>query len=166
MSPTLLERLLIPQLRRPAQPPAPGLYPFNRAIDDEHTVRTHLRVDPDGGGLLVVNATACARLTPSGVLIAHGCCAARTRPPCSRRCRPRSATQRRSSSATTSPKSISCYTNWPSQAVVTPSSTWTIPASVAGQPVFSHPSRPTCPWPRRNRSRRCWSASGRPASPT
>jgi radical SAM protein with 4Fe4S-binding SPASM domain len=71
MSPTLLERLLVPQLRRPAQPPAPGLYPFDQAIDDERTARYHLRVDPDGGGLLVVNATACARLTPSGVLIAH-----------------------------------------------------------------------------------------------
>jgi radical SAM protein with 4Fe4S-binding SPASM domain len=71
MSPTLLERLLIPQLRRPAQPPAPGLYPFDRAIDDQRTARYHLRVDPDGGGLLVVNATACAHLTPSGALIAH-----------------------------------------------------------------------------------------------
>ena len=71
MSPTLLERLLIPQLRRAAQPPAPGLYPFDQAIDDERTVRYHLRVDPDGGGLLVVNATACAHLTPSGMLIAH-----------------------------------------------------------------------------------------------
>ncbi|HSN77050.1 MAG TPA: hypothetical protein VL334_18415 [Anaerolineae bacterium] len=71
MSPTLLERLLIPQLRRPTQPPAPGLYPFDRAVTDQRTVRYHLRVDADGGGLLVVNATACARLTPSGVLIAH-----------------------------------------------------------------------------------------------
>ena len=71
MSPTLLERLLIPQLRRTAQPPAPGLYPFDQAIDAERTVRYHLRVDADGGGLLVVNATACAHLTPSGVLIAH-----------------------------------------------------------------------------------------------
>jgi radical SAM protein with 4Fe4S-binding SPASM domain len=71
MSPTLLERLLIPQLRRPAQPPAPGLYPFDQAIDDERTVRYHLRVDADGGGLLVVSATACAHLTPGGVLIAH-----------------------------------------------------------------------------------------------
>lgn len=71
MSPTLLERLLIPRWRRPARPPAPGLYPFDQAIDDEQTVRYHLRVDADGGGLLVVNATACARLTPSGVLIAY-----------------------------------------------------------------------------------------------
>lgn len=71
MSPTLLERLLIPQLHRPAQSLAPGLYPFDQAIDDERTVRYHLRVDPDGSGLLMVNATACARLSASGVLIAH-----------------------------------------------------------------------------------------------
>lgn len=71
MSPTLLERLLIPQLRRPDQLPAPGLYPFDQAVDDQRVARYHLRVDPDGG-LLVVNATACARLTASGVLIARG----------------------------------------------------------------------------------------------
>jgi radical SAM protein with 4Fe4S-binding SPASM domain len=71
MSPTLLERLLIPQVRRPIQPPAPGLYPFDRPIDDQRVARYHLRIDPDGGGLLVVNATACAHLTPSGALIAH-----------------------------------------------------------------------------------------------
>ncbi len=71
MSPTLLERLLIPQVRRPVQPPAPGLYPFDRPIDDQRAVRYHLRIDSDGGGLLVVNATACAHLTPSGALIAH-----------------------------------------------------------------------------------------------
>lgn len=71
MSPTLLQRLLIPQVRRPVQLPAPGLYPFDRPIDDQRTARYHLRVDPDGGGLLVVNATACAHLTPSGALIAQ-----------------------------------------------------------------------------------------------
>jgi radical SAM protein with 4Fe4S-binding SPASM domain len=72
MSPTLLERLVIPRLKQPARPPTPGLYPFDQAIDDDRLVRYHLRVDPDGSGLLVVNATACARLTASGVTIAHG----------------------------------------------------------------------------------------------
>jgi radical SAM protein with 4Fe4S-binding SPASM domain len=72
MSPNLLERLLVPRLRLPAQPPAPGLYSFDQIVSDEQGVRYHLRVDPDGGGLLVVNATACARLTASGVLIARG----------------------------------------------------------------------------------------------
>lgn len=71
MSPTLLERLLIPQLRRPARLPGPGLYPFDRPLDEQRTMRYHLRIDPDGGGLLVVNATACAHLAPSGALIAR-----------------------------------------------------------------------------------------------
>lgn len=71
MNPTLLERLLIPRVRRPDQPVAPGLYPFDRAIDQQRTVRYHLRVDAGGGGLLVANAVACARLTASGVLIAR-----------------------------------------------------------------------------------------------
>lgn len=69
MSPTLLQRLLIPQRRDPAQPAA-GLHVFDQANDDAPATRNHLRVDPDGGGLLVVNATACAQLNASGVLIA------------------------------------------------------------------------------------------------
>ncbi len=72
MSPTFLERLLIPRVRLRTEPPAPGLYPFDQALDGDNVVRYHLRVDPDGGGLVVVNATACARLTASGVLIARG----------------------------------------------------------------------------------------------
>lgn len=58
----------------PARPAGrlPGLYSFDRAIDQQRTVRYHLRVDAGGGGLLVVNAIACARLTASGVLIARG----------------------------------------------------------------------------------------------
>lgn len=69
MSPTLLQRLLIPQRRDPAQPAA-GLHAFDQANDDAPATRYHLRVDPDGGGLLIVNATACAQLSASGVLIA------------------------------------------------------------------------------------------------
>ncbi len=39
---------------------------------DGAVVRFHLRVDPGGGGLLLANAAALARLSPSGVLIAKG----------------------------------------------------------------------------------------------
>ena len=49
----------------------PGLYHFVRQSDGA-TVRFHLRVDPGGGGLLLANAAAMARLSPSGVLIAKG----------------------------------------------------------------------------------------------
>jgi radical SAM protein with 4Fe4S-binding SPASM domain len=59
---------------RPApQPPAvePGIYHYSR--DDSGTyTRFHLRIDPDGQGNLLVNATVAARLSPSGTMIAKG----------------------------------------------------------------------------------------------
>ncbi len=69
MSPTLLQRLWIPQRRGQLQPAA-GLHAYDQAEEGQPATRYHLRVDPDGGGLLVVNATACAQLSASGVLIA------------------------------------------------------------------------------------------------
>ena len=49
----------------------PGLYHFMKEADGTFT-RFHLRVDPDGRGMLLANATAAARLSPSGVIIAKG----------------------------------------------------------------------------------------------
>lgn len=57
---------------RPAPPPPalkPGLYHFTRDANGTYT-RFHLRIDPDGHGTLLVNATVGARLSPSGALIA------------------------------------------------------------------------------------------------
>src|SRR3990172_3889654 len=48
---------------------APGLYHSMRQADGTYT-RFHLRVEPDGSGMLLANATAAARLSPSGVVIA------------------------------------------------------------------------------------------------
>lgn len=66
-----LRNLLYP--RRPSLPPpvAAGLYHFTRGTDDA-VIRFHLRVGPDGSGLLLANAAAAARLTPSGVVMAKG----------------------------------------------------------------------------------------------
>mgnify|MGYP005835103045 CR=1 FL=1 len=50
---------------------APGLYHYVRAPDGMPT-RFHLRVDQNGSGVLLANATAAARLRPSGVIIAKG----------------------------------------------------------------------------------------------
>ncbi len=50
---------------------APGLYHAMREIDGSYT-RFHLRVDRSGQGLLLANATAAARLNPSGVVMAKG----------------------------------------------------------------------------------------------
>ncbi len=49
----------------------PGLYHFAREADGAIS-RFHLRVDSGGDGLLVANAAAMARLSPSGVVIAKG----------------------------------------------------------------------------------------------
>ncbi len=49
----------------------PGIYHYSR--DDSGTyTRFHLRIDPDGQGNLLVNATVAARLSPSGAMIAKG----------------------------------------------------------------------------------------------
>ncbi|MBN1393461.1 MAG: hypothetical protein JW959_00320 [Pirellulales bacterium] len=49
----------------------PGLHHFLRESDGA-IARFHLRVDSGGDGMLVANAAAMARLTPSGVVIAKG----------------------------------------------------------------------------------------------
>lgn len=49
----------------------PGVYPYMYQEGGEVT-RFHLRVDRDGNGILLANATAAARLRPSGVIIARG----------------------------------------------------------------------------------------------
>lgn len=58
------------RLQRPEPPPPipPGLYPFLKEADGAYT-RLHLRVEPDGSGTLVANASAAVRLTPSGVVM-------------------------------------------------------------------------------------------------
>lgn len=59
---------------KPAAPPSPiesGLYHYMREHDGAYT-RFHLRVEPDGAGILIANATAAAQLTASGVVIAKG----------------------------------------------------------------------------------------------
>lgn len=49
----------------------PGLYHYMREAGGTYT-RFHLRVDSSAGGLLLANASAAARLRPSGAIIAKG----------------------------------------------------------------------------------------------
>lgn len=49
----------------------PGIYHYQRLVGDWPT-RFHLRVDPDGGGLLLANAAEAAYLSPAGVHMARG----------------------------------------------------------------------------------------------
>lgn len=65
-----LKRLLIPTAAQPTPIIEPGLYHYRREEDGQYT-RFHLRVEPDGRGMLLANATLAARLSPSGVFIAR-----------------------------------------------------------------------------------------------
>ncbi|MBL8092713.1 MAG: radical SAM protein [Anaerolineales bacterium] len=68
--PNFLQRLL--NVRRSEAPTlAPGMYHFRREARGRHA-RFHLRVERDGSGLLLANASVAARMTQSGVLIASG----------------------------------------------------------------------------------------------
>ncbi len=68
--PNFLQRLF--NVRQAETPElAPGMYHFRREARGRHA-RFHLRVERDGSGLLLANASVAARLTQSGVLIAHG----------------------------------------------------------------------------------------------
>lgn len=67
----LLTQLLFLRPPRPPESIPAGLHHYMRQADGTYT-RFHLRVEPDGSGMLLANATAAARLSPSGVLIAKG----------------------------------------------------------------------------------------------
>ena len=67
------ERLLrwfIPHRAKPPQAVESGLYHYQREADGTYT-RFHLRVEPDGQGMLLANASAAARLSPTGVMMAY-----------------------------------------------------------------------------------------------
>lgn len=64
----IIKRLVIPQPPGTEPEIEPGLYHYMREADGRYT-RFHLRVEPDGRGLLLANASASARLSPTGVFI-------------------------------------------------------------------------------------------------
>jgi hypothetical protein len=64
-----LKQLLIPQKPGRRVSIEPGLYHYVWEEGDTYT-RFHLRVEGDGEGLLLANASASARLSAAGVLIA------------------------------------------------------------------------------------------------
>jgi radical SAM protein with 4Fe4S-binding SPASM domain len=64
-----LRRLLSFERAQPPRAVDPGLYHMMQETDGTF-VRFHLRVENDGSGMLIANAMAAARLSPSGVVIA------------------------------------------------------------------------------------------------
>lgn len=63
-----LLRWMLPQRRKQPEPIPSGLYPYLHEADGSFT-RFHLRVEPDGQGMLLANAAAAARLNPAGVMM-------------------------------------------------------------------------------------------------
>ena len=53
-----------------ARIPATGVYHFLRQTEDEKS-RIHLRVDPDGSGVLIINANRIFHLNPTAALMAY-----------------------------------------------------------------------------------------------
>ncbi len=50
--------------------PNPGLFHYHRE-EEGHKTRLHLRIDPDGSGLLILNASSMVHLNPSATLMAY-----------------------------------------------------------------------------------------------
>lgn len=67
-----LKRLFDVQRPEPPPPLEPGLTHVMQESEDGAITRFHLRVENDGSGMLIANATAAARLTPTGTLIVQG----------------------------------------------------------------------------------------------
>jgi len=64
-----LSQSIIPRSDKSAVPPA-GVYHFVRETPQEKS-RIHLRLDPDGNGVLMVNASRIYHLNPSAAFMAH-----------------------------------------------------------------------------------------------
>ncbi len=55
----------------PVQPLAAGIYHYQAPADSPYPYRLHLRIDPDGRGLLIVNASTVLHLNPTAVEYAY-----------------------------------------------------------------------------------------------
>ncbi len=66
-----LKKVIDKLFPKPPEPLQAGLFHYMREADGNYT-RFHLRIEPDERGLLLANATAVARLSPSGVIIVKG----------------------------------------------------------------------------------------------
>jgi len=65
---SIIGRLAHPAVTAPALPP--GLHHYDRQAPGERS-RVHLRIDPDGSGLLLVNANRVVHLNPTAAFLAY-----------------------------------------------------------------------------------------------
>jgi hypothetical protein len=59
------------RLYRPIRPIPPGIYPYITPQDDSSHYRLHLRIEPDGSGILIVNAATVLHLNKTAVAYAY-----------------------------------------------------------------------------------------------
>ncbi len=62
---------LIQRIFPPAQPLAPGIYHYQAPADAPTPLRLHLRIDPDGEGVLIVTASTVLRLNQTAAELAY-----------------------------------------------------------------------------------------------
>ncbi len=55
----------------PQQPLPPGTHHYQAPVDASHPYRLHLRIDPGGGGLLIINARTVLHLNPTAAEYAY-----------------------------------------------------------------------------------------------
>jgi radical SAM protein with 4Fe4S-binding SPASM domain len=67
---SLIRKIKVQAAGRSSALPQPGLYHFDRQENGERS-RIHLRVDPDGSGLLIVNASRIMHLNPTAASMAY-----------------------------------------------------------------------------------------------
>lgn len=66
-----LRKWILPSRAKAPEPIPPGLYHYLQDHDGLY-IRFHLRVEPDGRGLLLANASSATRLSPTGIIMAKG----------------------------------------------------------------------------------------------
>jgi radical SAM protein with 4Fe4S-binding SPASM domain len=68
---TIVNRLKEKRSSQNLAPPTAGLYHFERHWEDCERSRVHLRIEPDGNGLLLVNASRVIHLNPTATYMAY-----------------------------------------------------------------------------------------------
>ena len=68
---TLIKRLRTKSQTQTLTPPAAGLYHFEKQWAEDERSRIHLRIDPSGDGLLLVNASRVVHLNPTAAFMAY-----------------------------------------------------------------------------------------------
>jgi hypothetical protein len=164
-TPTLWQRLLWPKLPAKPEPVAPGLYHYFEDEGGQYT-RFHLRVEPDGSGMLLANATTAARLSPTGVVIARDLLEGEPETAVFAHLKEQFKGTDEAIMQADLQQVQAILQQLIAPTPTTPSSTWPTPTLTPTRPNCSPRWRPKFRWPRPTSLCPCWTACGRLAFPT